>query len=274
MSTLCLTLRVHPAQRVDLSPLSADKLAGKSPAEIAAVELATGNRRDRVDSLFTVSGGFASEIEIRNSCDRLDRIGAGMSRGRVVVHGDAGSYAGADMQGGSIEIHGNTGAFAATGMSGGTLRITGNTGDFLGAAIPGEHQGMKGGTVIVGGDAGERAGDRMRRGTILIDGNAGDYCASRMVAGTIAVWGRVGRSPGLAMRRGTLILQQPPERLLPTFNDCGDYPLTILTLLARSWRGLPGKAGMVPDRDCRVRRFTGDLANGGQGEVLVRVQQA
>jgi formylmethanofuran dehydrogenase subunit C len=186
MSTLCLTLRERPAQRVDLSPLSADRLVGKSPADIAAIELATGNRRVRVDSLFTVSGDFASELEIRNGCDRLDRIGTEMTRGRVVVHGDAGAYTGAGMQGGSIEIRGSAGAFAATGMSGGTLRITGNAGDFLGAAIPGDHHGMKGGTVLIGGNAGDRAGDRMRRGTILIDGDAGDYCASRMVAGTIA----------------------------------------------------------------------------------------
>ena len=271
MSTLCLTLREGPAQRVDLSPLSADRLVGKSPADIAALELATGNRRVRVDSLFTMSGGFTSELEIRNATDRLDRIGQDMTHGRVVVHGNAGGYIGAGMRGGSIEIRGDVGAFAATGMSGGTLHITGNAGDFLGAAIPGEHQGMKGGTVIVGGNAGDRAGDRMRRGMILIDGDAGDYCASRMVAGTIAVWGRVGRAPALAMRRGTLLLQQAPENLPPTFNDCGDYPLTFLTLLARSWRGMPGKAGTMPDQDCRVRRFTGDLANGGRGEVLVRV---
>lgn len=271
MSTLCLTLREPPAQRVDLSPLAADRLLGKTPPEIAAIELATGNRRVRVDSLFTVTGDFTSELEIRNATDRLDRIGQGMDHGRVIVRGDAGAYVGAGMRGGSIEVHGNVGAFAASGMSGGTLHVRGDAGDFLGAAIPGNHQGMQGGTVIIGGNAGDRAGDRMRRGTMLINGNAGHYCASRMVAGTIAVWGTIGRGPGAAMRRGTLLLHQAPDELPPTFNDCGDYPLTFLTLLARSWRGMPGKAGTMPERDCRVRRFTGDLANGGRGEILIRV---
>jgi len=73
--TLCLTLRERPAQRVDLSTLSTDHLSGRTTAQVAAMELPSGNRTVRVDSLFDVSGTFSSELEIRASCDRLDRIG-------------------------------------------------------------------------------------------------------------------------------------------------------------------------------------------------------
>ena len=271
MSILCLTLREAPAQRVDLSPLIPDRLAGKSPAEVAAIELATGNRRLRVDQLFAITGSFAQELEFRSACDKLDRIGAGMTHGRIAVRGHAGAYVGADMRGGVIEVHGNVGAYAASGMHGGLLHVTRDAGDFLGAGLPGDRRGMRGGTVVVGRNAGARVGDRMRRGMILIQGNAGDYCGSRMVAGTIAVAGGVGSFPGMGMRRGTLLLEQAPVELVATFNDCGEYPNAFLTLLVRSWRGLPGRFGTLPDGRVRARRYMGDLANDGRGEILVWV---
>ena len=269
VSTLCLTLREPPAQRVDLSPLTAGQLMGRALEHVAALELATGNRKVRLDSLFAVTGTFASELEIHGSCDRLDGIGAGMTHGRIIVEGDTGAFLGAGMTGGSIVVRGNVGAYAATAMQGGRIHVYGSTGDFLAAARPGERHGMRGGLVLVDGDTGDRLGDRMRRGMVLIEGNAGDYCASRMVAGTIAVWGSVGTMPGLGMRRGTLLLQRTPSALPPTFNDCGVYPLNFLTLLVRSWRTLRSKYSNLPDSGLRVRRYMGDVANDGRGEILV-----
>ena len=225
----------------------------------------------RVDSLFTVAGGFVSKLEIQYGCDKLDRIGEGMTHGSIIVRGDAGAYAGAGMKGGHLRVEGNAGAFAAAGMAAGVIHVTGNVGDFLAAAIPGDHRGMRGGTVVVGGNAGDRAGDRMRRGMVLIEGNAGDYCASRMVAGTIAVWGQVGAFAGLGMKRGTLLLRTAPGRFVPTFNDCGESTQGFLTLLVRSWRSLSAKFGGQPAMHVRVRRYVGDLANGGRGEIVVWV---
>jgi formylmethanofuran dehydrogenase subunit C len=271
MSTLRLTLREAPAQRVDLSPLTPDHLTGKTSAEIGAIELALGNARVRVDELFSLSGDFVSELAILNGCDRLDRLGEGMTHGRITVDGSAGAYLGAGMSGGVIEVHGSAGAYAATGMKGGMIHVTGNAGDFLAAALPGERGGMQGGTVVVGGDAGDRAGDRMRRGVLLIEGNAGDYCASRMVAGTIAVAGTVGRCPGFAMRRGTLLLLKSPPAVGSTFSDCGEHPLSVITLMVRSWRTLPGRFATLSDTRVRARRYVGDLANGGLGEILLLV---
>lgn len=269
MSALRLMLKQRPSQPVDLSPLLPERLADMTATAIGAIELASGNRRLRVDQMFSVSGKPGPRLEIHNGCDLLVRVGAGMAQGSIVVQGDAGAYLGAGMGGGTIEVQGNAGAFAATGMRDGLIRIVGNTGDFLGAALPGDHQGMRGGVVVVGGNAGDRAGDRMRRGAILIEGNTGDYCAARMVAGTIAVWGTIGWFPGLAMRRGTLLLRQPPPALLPTFNESGIFGFTFLTLLARAWRGLPGPFGKLPESGMQVRRFMGDLANDGRGEILL-----
>lgn len=269
MSALRLTLRTAPAQRVDLSALTPDGLAGKTLADVGAIELGTGNARVRVDELFSVSGTPGPELEIVDGCDRLDRVGEGMTGGHIAVHGGAGAYLGARMAGGRIELHGDAGAYAATGMTGGTLHIMGNAGDFLAAPLPGDHRGMQGGAVVVSGNVGDRAGDRMRRGVLLIEGNAGDLCASRMVAGTIAVAGTPGTAPGFAMRRGTVLLRQAPGALGPTFADCGEHSLSFLTLLLRSWRTLPGRFGTWPDSRVRVRRYLGDRANGGLGEILV-----
>lgn len=267
MSPLCLTLRDTLRQRVDLSPLTAEPLAGKNRDAIGQIQLNSGNRRVTLDSLFTIEGEGGGDIELRNCCDRLDGIGAGLSGGRLLVYGDAGAYLGRNMTGGTILAAGNAGAYAGSGMTGGMIQIGGNAGDFAGGAIPGDHHGMRGGTLLICGNAGDRAGDRMRRGTLLIEGNAGDYLASRMIAGTIAVLGSVGRLPGYAMRRGTILLLTPSD-LPVTFNNCGVYPLTFLTLLMRSWKTLPGRFSSLPE-STRVQRFMGDLAADGKGEILL-----
>lgn len=94
MSALTFTLKSQPQQRVDLSPLIPDALAGKPQVEIAALLLVTGNRKLRVDQLFDISGSTTTDIIIAGSCQQLDYIGQGMKTGRITVNGDAGSYLG------------------------------------------------------------------------------------------------------------------------------------------------------------------------------------
>jgi formylmethanofuran dehydrogenase subunit C len=266
MSALTLTLKTSLQQRVDCSPLTPDHLAGKSTAEIAAVELHCGNRKLRVDALFDIAGDDTAEIVINNAEEKLDFIGSKMQSGSITVHGDAGSYLGFQMKKGTITLHGNAHAYAASGMAGGLISINGNVGDFLAAAIPGDRKGMKGGVVLITGNAGDRAGDQMRRGIVLIEGNAGAYCASRMLAGTMGVMGTVGDYVGFGMRRGTLLLFHPP-RLHATLQDCGSHTLPYLNLMFRSLKGWPSKFASIDDN--RVRRYAGDLANDGKGEILV-----
>ncbi len=266
MSALTFTLKTQPQQRVDLSPLTPDHLAGKSAAEIAAIQLHSGNQKLRADAMFDISGADTSAIVFDNSCAKLDFIGSKMQSGSITVNGDAGAYLGFQMKKGTLTVNGNAGAFAASGMAGGMLNVRGNVGDFLAAAIAGDKKGMKGGVVIVAGNAGDRVGDQMRRGIVLIEGNAGAYCASRMLAGTIGVLGNVGEYVGFGMRRGTLLLFSAPK-LHATIQDCGTHTLPFLSLMFKSFRGLPSKFAELGKN--RVRRYAGDLANDGKGEILI-----
>ncbi len=266
MSALTLTLKAPLTQRVDCSPLTPDFLAGKSLSEIASIALHSGNRKLRVDALFDLTGDDSSNIIIQNSSAKLDFLGSKMQSGSLTVHGDAGSYLGFQMKKGEITVHGNAHAYAASGMAGGIMHVNGNVGDYLAAAIPGDRKGMKGGTVIITGNAGDRAGDQMRRGIVLIEGNAGAYCASRMLAGTIGVLGSVGDYAGFGMRRGTLLLFQTPK-LHATLQDCGSHTLPYLKLMFKAFQALPSRFAAIDNT--RVRRYAGDLACDGKGEILV-----
>ena len=244
MSALTLTLKYRPDQRVDMSPLVCGLLQDKDPAEIGAIELQCGKRKISVNELFTIAGGDTQRIIIKNSFDKLDFIGKDLDGGSISVEGDAGAYLAMGMKSGEIKVSGNAGLYAACEMKKGYLEIAGNAGDFLGGALPGNKMGMKGGTILVKGNVGERAGDHMRRGNILIEGNegnAGDYrlCAPRHLArmtSTIAgtslldssdgqAFDRTALPVGYAMRRGTLLLWNPPQLQVGQFsninNDCG-----------------------------------------------------
>ena len=270
MSALIFSLKIRPQQRVDMSPLTCHLLKDKEPSEIAAIKLQSGKAKLRVDELFHISGSDTEKIIIEHSNEKLDYIGKGLESGSIVVNGNAGAYVGMQMQGGSIEIQGNVGIFAACEMKQGLLTIEGDAGDFLGGALIGNKQGMKGGTVLIKGNAGERVGDHMRRGMILIEGNAGDYCGSRMTAGTIAVMGNTGKYLGYAMRRGTLLLWNQPQ-LLATFKDCGSHTLAFLPMLFNSFKNLNSKFADSSIAFNRARRYGGDLAEIGRGEVLVKI---
>jgi formylmethanofuran dehydrogenase subunit C len=129
---------------------------------------------------------------------------------------------------------------------------------------------MNGGMVIVGGDAGSRAGDRMRRGVIAIAGNAGGHAGSRMIAGTLMVMGKgVGEFPGFGMKRGTLIFRHPPARMLPTFSDGGRHQFGFLALLRRALADAGASPEMLHGLDAPARRYTGDAAFDGLGEILI-----
>jgi formylmethanofuran dehydrogenase subunit C len=266
MSALTFTLKAELAQRIDLSPLTPEKLAGKTVADVAGIELHSGNRKLRVDEVFHISGDDINDIVITNNKGKLDHIGSGMKTGRITIIGDAGDYLGFEMAGGELIVQGHVDAFAASGMTNGFIHIHGNAGDFLGGAIAGNKQGMKGGTVIVIGNAGDRVGDQMRRGLLLIEGNAGDYCGSRMIAGTIGVLGSLGQYAGYGMRRGTLLLTQMP-RLHPTIMDCGFHTLPFLSLMFKSFSNLPTRFASISKK--RVQRYAGDIANEGKGEILI-----
>ncbi len=144
-------------------------------------------------------------------------------------------------------------------MTGGTLRLEGDAADGVGA-------GMRGGLILVHGSVGNEAGARMRRGTIAVTGRAGERAGLQMIAGTLLVLGDLGRAPGFGLKRGTLVAGGGLE-LLPTFRFACTYRPGFLTLLLRSLKRHGFEAGSRLE-DGAFRRFIGDCADLGRGEIL------
>jgi formylmethanofuran dehydrogenase subunit C len=267
VSALTFTLRAKPDQRLDLSPLTPDRLKGLSLKEIAGLELQTTKWRVTAGDMFQIQEGDAADIRFEGGSKRFDRIGLEMTGGTITVGGDAGAQAGRRMAGGVLKIRGNTGPWTGSGMMAGLIKISGDAGDWLGGPLAGELAGLRGGLIQVKGGAGREAGHRLRRGTIFIAGNAGPYAGRAMIAGTLLIAGRAGALPGYLMRRGTIVLSQMPEELSPTFNYCGRFELVFGRLLMAEMKaaGFKGSAALARP----LRRFAGDLAAAGKGEILL-----
>ncbi len=263
---LNLSLKASPPQRLDLSPLLPHLLAGKTAAEIAAIDISTTREKITVGDVFSVRAGSTDEIRFEGGSERFDGIGRGLQVGKILVAGDVGMDAGRLMSGGDVIVEGDTGPYAGSGMSGGRLEVKGDVDDFLGAPREGEMQGMTGGMLIVRGSAGQRPGDRLRRGTIIIEGATGDCPGSRMIAGTLIVLGRSGAHPGYLMKRGTIALAKPPT-LDATFVESGPYASAFSAMFARTLESESRGAGRLFRG--RLRRFSGAMAALGKGEVFV-----
>jgi formylmethanofuran dehydrogenase subunit C len=269
MKPLVLALRDRPDQRLDLSRLTPDLLAGLSAADIAGIELQTTRARATVGDVFRVRAGDPQRIRIEDSCDRLDRVGHEMIGGEILVEGDVGVQAGRAMAGGRLIINGHAGPFAASAMRGGYLEISGDAGDMLGAPLAGEMAGMRGGLVVVRRNVGERAGDRMRRGMIVVEGRAGEFAGSRMIAGSLLIGREAAGFPGYLMRRGTIVLGEGCAELSPTFLDCGVHELVALRLM-RAFVA-PHSARIAKLLARPLRRFAGDMAVLGKGETFLGI---
>ena len=264
---MTFSLRAAPVQRLDLSPLTPQNLAGKTVAEIERLEVGTTRVRVTAGDVFRIRNGDSTAIVIEGGGPRFDRVGMGMTEGSIRVEGEVGVEAGRLMAGGQLTVRGDAGPFVGSGMKGGTLTIEGGAGERLAGPLSGETVGMSGGVLHVRGDAGERAGDRLRRGVILIEGRAGAYAGSRMIAGTLAIGGEAGDLPGYLMGRGTILLGRGATLLSPTFGDCGEYDLVAARLLADYVAQASAKLARLFRRP--LRRLAGDLAALGKGEILL-----
>lgn len=265
MGALTFTLKAPPVVRVDLSPLTPEKLAGLKPREIAKLALVAGRDGLTVGDLFTVRAGDVETIVIDGGSALFDMIGAGMGGGTLRVVGDVGARAAAGMRGGRLAIEGSAGPWLAAGLLDGRVDVAGDAGERAGGALPGRMAGMAGGVVAISGTAGPRCGDRMRRG-LIVAGACGPGVGARMIAGTILA-GRLGPDAGVLMKRGTLIaatLDGPPP---PTFVSCGEHDLQVMAMLA-TWIASLGLAA-PPAVPRRVTRLQGDMAALGQGEILL-----
>lgn len=269
MKALTFTLIAEPSERLDLSAVTPERLAGLDRTAIARISIGQSKRASTIGDMFRIAGGDPGSIVFEGGSGRFDGVGADMTAGSVRVVGNVGAQAGRRMRGGTLSIEGGAGPHAGSAMRGGRLDIFGNAGDDLAAPLAGELAGMAGGVLVVHGHAGNRAGDRMRRGLLVILRGAGDHAGCRMVAGTLVVAGGAGAMPGMLMRRGSILLDRPPAALAPTFVESGAPDSVFARLVDRQLaaegilrRALLGRA---------QRRFGGDNAVGGLGEVMFPV---
>jgi formylmethanofuran dehydrogenase subunit C len=260
------TLRQEPPQRVDLSALTPDRLAGKSLADIEKIEIGTTRASTKVGDLFKISEGDLKALRYEGGSARFDLIGANLLPDfSIHVEGDAGAQLGRLAKGGRITVSGGAGPYAASGNIGAHIEIKGDAGDLLAGPLAGELAGMTGGRVVVRGKAGARAGDRLRRGIIIIEGDAGDDLGSRIIAGTIVTLGKTSGRVGYLNKRGSLVLGKRPE-ISSTYIDCGGHVLTFARLFARSLKDDSAAAAVVLSE--KLQRFGGDTAVYGKGEIL------
>lgn len=246
--TLTLTLRTSPPARVLATALIPERLRGLNLSEIAAVEVRCGGEMVAVGDLFEVAGAADEQLVLAGDLRRFDGIGARMSGGEIVVHGQVGTWAG-------------------TEMSGGVLRIFGDAGARVGAAYPGARVGMTGGEIVVTGDAGEEAGAGMRRGLIAVGGQTRAGAGLRMLAGTVIALGGIGAEAGLGNKRGTLVSGRVVQPA-PVYAFATRFYPPALRLQLRRAREL----GLRVD-DALLRgawaRWSGDRTELTRGEILI-----
>ena len=265
--TLTLTLRTQPPARLAADTLVPERLEGLAGSRVPALMVRCGRETLAVGDLFDVSGEPGRHIALAGDLHRLDGIGAGMSRGRVLVEGPCGDHLGARMSGGEIDVRGDVGAWAGGEMSGGLLRIWGDAGARLGGSYPGVRAGMTGGEIIVSGDAGEEAGAGMRRGLVVVAGRTGSGAGLRMLAGTVIALSGIGAEAGLGNRRGSLVSGTPVE-LLPGYAFATRYRPPALQLQLRRARDLWLRIEEALLNGAWAR-WSGDGTELGRGEILI-----
>ena len=69
---LTLSLKASPPQRLDLSPLLPHLLAGKTAAEISAIDISTTREKITVGEVFSVRAGSTDEIRFEGGSERFD----------------------------------------------------------------------------------------------------------------------------------------------------------------------------------------------------------
>jgi formylmethanofuran dehydrogenase subunit C len=247
---LVVRLKAPLPGRADFSDTLAGGWSSLSAADLARrpIRLDGESRLAALGDLFDVRGEPAGRIRLEGDLTLGDRLGAGLSEGDVVVEGNVGDEAG-------------------LAMGGGTLEITGDAGARAGGAAPEARRGMTGGELVIRGSAGPDAGTRMRRGILAIGGSCSGYVGQGMIAGTVVVFGDVGAYPLLWSKRGSLVALGAVSAPLTFRYACTYQPLHLRLLLAR----LRTRYRLaVEDRHLAgfYRRYSGDMAELGKGEIL------
>lgn len=265
--SLELTLHTRPEVPLEAEVLSPDRLQSLGAAEIEKAPLLHGNAAVPLAEFFRIAGTPGAEIHLHGDLARVKHVGAGMSGGRLVVHGDIGQHLGVGMSGGEILVEGSAGDWVGPEMSGGRIFISGNAGHLVGAAYRGSAVGMLGGEIIVAGRAGNEIGHAQRGGLIAVGGDAGDFTGVNMLAGSIVICGRPGIRTGASMKRGSIVCLSAAD-ILPTFSyDCSYRPTWMRLILQHL-----AQRGLSIDDACirgEYERWSGDSIELNRGEILI-----
>jgi formylmethanofuran dehydrogenase subunit C len=245
-----LTLRRPLGQRVDASGVAWDALRALDAGAIEAQELwVEGSGRARIGDFFAVTAVPGERVRLAGDLGLLDGIGTGLAGGALLIEGNAGWYLGRGMSGGAIEVRGNVGPHA-------------------GAALPGAKRGMTGGEIVIRGSAGPGLGAGCRRGLLAVEGAIAEGPGRAMLAGTVVAFGAVGAEPGLWSKRGSIVALRsatPPATYRYACTYRPPYLPVTLGYLKRRY-GCP----VTPEHLTGLyRRYSGDLAELGAGEILV-----
>ncbi len=150
--------REKTADRVDVSPLAPSRLASISIDEVLELKLAIfgSSTMAKVRDLFEFqwNSGQASaeeshQVVFRGDGAYLDRIGAEMDGGVILVEGSAGDQVGYGMRAGTIIVGGDCGDELCCAMRDGQVLVRGSAGDRVAGPAPGAKSGMRGGDCIV-----------------------------------------------------------------------------------------------------------------------------
>jgi formylmethanofuran dehydrogenase subunit C len=268
-----LTLRREPGRAVDAGDLHLERFAelGRAEIERRAVRIA-GLGLVPLGELFAVKGERSARVRLVGDLRRFERLGAAHEQGELVLDGPVGREVGLRMRGGRITVRGNADWGAGLEMAGGVLDIEGSAGARAGGAALGAKRGMTGGEMVVRGSAGPEAGASMRRGLLTVAGDAGPGAGRATIAGTVVVFGAVAPDAGQWSKRGTIVALGPVS-VSPTYRYACAYRPQYVNLLLRHLEERHGlQAGRARDTGL-FRRYSGDLAELGAGEILAWTAQ-
>jgi methylamine---glutamate N-methyltransferase subunit B len=144
---------------------------------------------------------IAKEPVLIQEAAHLHGLVAGLKSGEVIIGGDGGDYLGALNDGATIRVKKNAGRYLADNMTrgtvivegdadygvgaycyGGTAVVKGNAGDFTAVM-------NKGATIIVQGNVGDEVATYMLAGDLVIVGNAGKNLGNYLIRGNIYIGG-------------------------------------------------------------------------------------
>lgn len=276
MKNLTLVPKEVTAIPVEAEVISPTVVAGRSLRDVQRLTVYQGKVRLTLADHFDVSGEVAETpaeqmIVVDGDVPHVKYIGAAMDAGRLVVKGDAGMHTGSQMAGGMLTVEGGAADWAGAEMKGGVLRIDGDAGHLLGAAYRGSSEGMTGGCIVVGGGVGSEAASFMRRGMIVVRGETGPFTGVHMNGGEILVFGRAGKRLGAQAKGngGFMACFGGVEELLPTYIYDTTYTPTFMSLYLRRLTETLNVDEALRYLEKPLRRYRGDLAVGGNAEILI-----